>query len=83
MGLWGYGAMGLWGYGAMGRVPDARYGAGEAGEEGGAVGLGELEQVAGQDLRHTSHLGGGVARVRVCECAQNPSMFMSAPGVGE
>ena len=54
--------MGLRGHEAMGRVPDTRYGAGEAGEQGGAIGLGELKQVAGQDLRHTSHLSGDHAQ---------------------
>ena len=47
-----------WATWAMGCVPYARDSGGEAGEEGRAVGLGELQQVAGQDLRHASHLEG-------------------------
>ena len=55
----GYGPWAVgWATWAMGCVPYARDSGGEAGEEGRAVGLGELQQVAGQDLRHASHLEG-------------------------
>jgi hypothetical protein len=60
-GLWAVGYR-LWAVGyrlwAVGCVPDARDGAGEAREERRAVGFGELQQVAGQDLRHATHLEG-------------------------
>ena len=46
------------------RVPHTRHRRGETREQRGGVGLGELEHVPRQNLRHTSHLGGVWA---VCE----------------